>query len=175
MSAAGSSQSGLKSCVKFKVSDSLWVSQAQFKVDERHVLRSKWATAYGCHRLSSKHPQDNHVFSLKWGTPSAWTSLAQYKVSDTLQVTLTFRIVACYIELNLWRSGVHPYYEQQKANSFLFCQEILASVVGNILKRHKFITKWERERERHRETKKEREREGQTDRQTDRVRVLAKV
>ena len=84
MIATCSVQIGWTPCVKFKVSNSLWViGSAQ----------------------SGKHPQDKHqVFSLKWGTPSAWTSLVQYKVSDTLQVTLTFRIVACYIELNIWRS-----------------------------------------------------------------------
>ena len=54
MSATGSVQSWWASYVKFKESDSLWVSQAQFKVDEHHVLSLKWATAYECHRLSSK-------------------------------------------------------------------------------------------------------------------------
>ena len=41
MSATGSVQSGWTQCVKFKVSDSLRVPQAQFKGDERHVLNSK--------------------------------------------------------------------------------------------------------------------------------------
>ena len=54
MSATESVQSGWTSCVKFKVSDSLCVPQAQFKVDERLVFSSKWATAYECHRLSLK-------------------------------------------------------------------------------------------------------------------------
>ena len=41
MSATGSVQKGWTACVKFKVSDSLWVPQAQFNVDKRHVLSSK--------------------------------------------------------------------------------------------------------------------------------------
>ena len=41
MSATESVQSGWTSCVKFKVSDSLCVPQAQFKVDERLVFSSK--------------------------------------------------------------------------------------------------------------------------------------
>ena len=70
MSATGSVQSGWTSCVKFKVSDSLLVPQAQFKVYERHVLSPKWAT----------------VYDATGSVQSGWTPCVEFKVSDSILV-----------------------------------------------------------------------------------------
>ena len=93
MSATGSVQSGWTECVKFKVSDSLWVPQAQSKVYKHHVLSSKWATAYECHRLSPKGinvmcyvQSEQQPKSLTDSVQIVWTSCVQFKVSDSLQV-----------------------------------------------------------------------------------------
>ena len=77
MSATGSVQRVLTSCVTSKVSNSLWVSQTQFKLYERHVFSSKWALAYKCYRLSSKWM--NFVCSVQ-SEDSLWVPQALFKV-----------------------------------------------------------------------------------------------